>query len=340
MSILKPLSFAKARPLLPSKLKRLTRGVRVTIAAGFQFDEGVLVCADTKHTAGMNLYETKLFAKPYSSGAKSIFAIAGASRFARMAVSDCEKALSKLKAPEKSDMEDAVKETLIKVHEKHIFRHPDRGVVGGPDFNLMIALWSAIDGLGMYSTEGTALDPIATYDCAGAGAYLGHYIIRPRYRTTMGIGEVFSLATTALQRIKAYDQDCGGYSEVSVLTRSGELSEVERFDISQSEELSTVFYAIADSIYAGLVQAGQVDDEEMKRVVDLLVSVANKMREQHELWRGKRDFVIAALDKLKTSLKLEDEKPSDEITEWFKKSPSSKSALETVTALLKQYIDK
>ena len=102
----------------------------MTIAAGFQFDEGVLICADTKHTAGMNLYETKLFAKPYSSGAKSIFAIAGASRFARMAVVDCEKALSKLIAPEKSDMEDAVKETIIKVHEKHIFQHPDRGVVG------------------------------------------------------------------------------------------------------------------------------------------------------------------------------------------------------------------
>jgi 20S proteasome alpha/beta subunit len=340
MSVLKPFSFAKPRPLLPSKPKRLSRSVRVTIAAGFQFDEGVLICADTKHTAGMNLYETKLFAKSYGSGAKSIFAIAGASRFARMAVSDCGKALSKLKAPEKSDLEDAVKETLIKVHQEHIFPHPDRGVVGGPDFNLVVALSSAIDGLGLYSTDGTALDPVATYDCLGSGDYLGHYIIRPRYRSGMSIGEVFALATTALQRIKAYDQNCGGYSEVSVLTRSGELSDVERFDISQSEELSTVFYAIADSIYAGLVQAGPLDDEEMKRVVDLLVSVANKMREQHDVWREQRDFVIAALDKLKTSLKLEDEKPSDEIKEWFKKSPSSKSALETVTALLKQYVDK
>jgi hypothetical protein len=101
-----------------------------------------------------------------------------------------------------------------------------------------------------------------------------------------------------------------------------------------------LFYAIADSIYAGLVQAGPVDDEEMKRVVDLLVSVASKMREHHEVWRGKRDLVMTALDNLRTSLKLENDKRHDETQEWFKKSPSSKSAIETVTALLKQYTDK
>jgi hypothetical protein len=51
-----------------------------------------------------------------------------------------------------------------------------------------------IDGLGMYATEGTALDPVATYDCLGAGAYLGHYIVRPQYRSGMGSGRSICLS--------------------------------------------------------------------------------------------------------------------------------------------------
>lgn len=268
----------------------------MTIAAGFNFDGGLLVCADSKHIGGMTLYETKISAKAHTSGAKSVFAIAGATRFARMALSECERVLSALSKPTKPEMEDAIKDTLVEIHRKHIFPHPDRGIQGGPDFNLMIGLWSPVDGIGLYSTDVTALDPVKTYDCLGSGDYLGHYIIRPRFRDGMTLKRVIFLATTALQRIKAYDPNCGGQSEIAVLMNTGELTDVEQFDISQGEAFSLAFYLVADAVYTAMAESESLEDEvELEQMARMLVNSARQARQAQQKEKALKDALLAAL---------------------------------------------
>ncbi len=307
----------------------------MTIAAGMVFDNGAMICADTKQTAGMTLYDTKIYPKEYASGVKSIFAIAGSVRFARMAVSDCEKAISKLGA-DRTEIEDSIKNTLIDVHAKHIYPHPDHGYSGGPDFFLLVALWSPIDGLGMYVTDRTALDPCTTYDCVGAGDYLGHYIIRPHYRSVITLEEALILLTTAIQRIKAYDSNCGGFSEIAVLTKTGELGNIERFDVSQGEELSAIYYTIADAIYYGIMQGGPLDEDQSKLALTVLSQAASSMRTAHDAWRVKRDVVVAALDKLREVALLLP--PPNENAAFLKKNVVTKTTLQLVTDLLSKIV--
>ncbi len=148
--------------------------VPVTIVAGFNFDDGLLICADTKHSGTSIHFAPKISAKVYASGAKSAMAFSGRTRYARMTIEDCERAIERISDPTIREMEDEIKDVLIQIHDKHIFRHPDRGVVGGPNFCLMIALW-AHGELRLYATEETALDRVHTYECLGAGEYLGRY---------------------------------------------------------------------------------------------------------------------------------------------------------------------
>jgi len=157
------------RPL-PSPIRRLRRRLLerrnqangkpdMTIAAGFNFDHGVLLCADTKHSGDMALYESKVAKKEYPSGAQSVCVFAGSSKYAHMAIRKVESALSALKRPSLSAMEREIEKVLLQVHRDHIFKHPDRNSWTGPNIWLLIGLWSPVDGLCAYSTEETAITP-------------------------------------------------------------------------------------------------------------------------------------------------------------------------------------
>lgn len=75
-SLLKPNRFTFPRPL------RLLSRRAMTIAAGFRFDDGVLLCADTQQTSSSKTNETKLF-KIEHLGCSLILALTGRTRFAQ-----------------------------------------------------------------------------------------------------------------------------------------------------------------------------------------------------------------------------------------------------------------
>jgi len=123
---------------------------------------------------------------------------------------------------------------------------------------------------------------------AGSGNYLGHYIIRPRYHGRAGgLESVIFTALTALERIKRYDRDCGGYSDFVVLTDKGEIAEHSRFDIEKGEEFSQFFYEMVNLIYEDIAKRpyDPPDDATRRRMVDDIMDTIIKRRV--ELERGK-----------------------------------------------------
>lgn len=288
------------KPPSQPRPKRLPKGKPMTIAACFDFDEGALLCADTKHTGGMTLYEPKLFRKEYPNGAKSVLAFSGSTHYAKMAVQKCETAIARLpNRPRVQEVADAIESALVRLHRTHIDKHPDRSMEGGPDFWLLAALWSPVDGLKTYSTSQTAIVPFDVYACIGSGEYLGHYIIKPRYDSpSEPLNRAVAVAVTALQRIKSYDSGCGGYSQFVTMAKSGALSEVAVFDIAEKEQFTHEFHQGAEAVYTKLLDF-DAPDKDVEKVFEEFRTNVLLVRAKHQADRDERERITQLLSRLR-----------------------------------------
>jgi len=101
----------------------------MTVAAGFRFADGVLICADTEITHGAELKEkgTKVF--PYSfkkSGNKAIFTFSGDVFASKQCIQAMARAVAAL-PPNRWSSEElftCLSESLHAFHHKYIFKHP------------------------------------------------------------------------------------------------------------------------------------------------------------------------------------------------------------------------
>jgi hypothetical protein len=289
------------------KKRLLVRREAVTIAAGFRFNEGVLICADSKLSGNRQHYESKLITKHHPCGITSVFSISGRVRFARMAIAECQRKIDSMLNPSKHEVLSAIEAVLIDMHQKHVHPHPDRNFSGGPAFTLLFALSLIGSRTELFVTDETAIDEVLTYDCIGTGEYLGHYIIGPRYRgATVGLERTIFTALTALERIKRYDPDCGGYSDFIVLYDSGATQEKSRFDIQTGEQFSQVFYETVNVIYEDLSMhpPDSLRPEESREILERLLKVIDSKRQELEIGHSRLEQLHAILTKQSTGQRL------------------------------------
>ena len=111
----------------------------------------------------------------------------------------------------------------------------------------------------------------------------------------MTLKRVIFLATTALHRIKVYEPNCGGQSQIAVLKNTGELTDVEQFDISQDEAFAITFYLWADAVYNAMAESESLEDEaEVEQLVRVLVNGARSARQHQQKEKSMRDVLLAA----------------------------------------------
>ena len=157
---------------------------------------------------------------------------------------------------------------LSQFHQGHIFIHPDFNT-GALSVRLIAGLWSPVDGLRVYSTRDSMVMEFRGYDLVGSGEYLGHYLVRPRYRgAETSLGDVTATAITTLCSIKEYDDGCGGRSELVVIRKNGTISPVKALDISQGEEISDGFNAASNRLIVAISRPDIADDELDKQLED------------------------------------------------------------------------
>jgi len=261
----------KPRELLPWR-------VPVTIAAGFNFNEGILLCADKKHSAQMKLAASKIFRKTYDDGSKSIIVIAGNVMYARMGMQSMEALIEAIPRSDRTaeTMAARIREAVRVLHHAHLFKHPDR-----PDAQYIIGLWSPSGGLKLLTTEDTAVNEMRGYDCVGAGAYLGHYLMRLLYQQCdKSFHDVLAIAIHALARIKSYDDACGGDSEFTVLTKTGEMLDIQTLEIAKVEKYSTKFDEGMAKFFLTVSRPGMTQeesDEVDEQFSEILSSVLHQM---------------------------------------------------------------
>jgi len=215
----------------------------MTIVAGFNFQGGILLCADTKisYAGAINLESTKIFTRTYGNGAKTAFAIVGTVTAAKMAIQECEYVLDQLEPNDlsKHKIKQTIGHIVDSIYRGHIYNHPHFGTGQAPSFELLIAAWCPPDAIALWKTEETRVNELVGYECLGAGTYLGHKLLRQKYselrHNKISLDDAVFLAARTLSEIKGYDDACGGRSEFLVVWRDGRMSEVVPFDITQAK---------------------------------------------------------------------------------------------------------
>jgi len=114
----------------------------MTVAAGFRFAEGLLICADTEITLGAELKTraTKIF--PYrfkASGNRAVFTFSGDVILSKQCIQKIARALA---SSGKSlwAMRDILSEQVYDFHQKYIFKHPNYQYGTGPTVNLIAGM--------------------------------------------------------------------------------------------------------------------------------------------------------------------------------------------------------
>lgn len=204
----------------------------MTIAVAISFDTGVLLCADTKYGVPFWTHPdpTRIFSKRYGSNpgyAHSIFLISEPVDCTLALVQHCERVLEVLQPRDHTidRMKSTIEGSLLEVYEKHL---------DWPDSALLIALYSPSDQqCSLFHTGGTALTEVAGYDCEGDAAYLGHYLIRDRYKAaqsmeSLDLTTVFSIAIETVDTVRVRHGRCGESTEIIVMYANGSVSDVQR----------------------------------------------------------------------------------------------------------------
>ena len=99
---------------------------------------------------------------------------------------------------------------------------------------MLVALYSSSERLySAFRTSGAALKELAGYDCQGSAAYLGHYLIRDRYRAmqsmdALDLRSVFAIAAETLDGVRECCEGCAECAEILVLYANGRKSGVQR----------------------------------------------------------------------------------------------------------------
>lgn len=251
----------------------------MTIAAGFRFENGILLCADTQWTGKAKTEATKIFTIRHRA-ATLILALTGREIFAKRAVEHISANILSLADADltKSKMQDQIELALREIFSGHVYNHPDWGTNDTPNFSFVIGIHSPIDGDFLLASDETLTVEMPTHVCLGSGDYLGDYLSRMYIGRNQTLSEVSSLAIYILQQVKSYDADCGGSSEFIVLWDDGDTTQVAKFEVFLGENYSSVFQrAITPLFYA--VTDPEKTDSAMQENIDTAIKFLKGHRE-------------------------------------------------------------
>ena len=205
----------------------------MAVAVAIAFDAGILLCADAKYSAPSRIpiQFTKIF--PRTSGAnhsgRSIFLIAEPDHQTAAALHAAERMLRVIEPAECTidRMRTTIENALLEVALRKTSQSKPM-----PECGLMAALYSPVDRrCALFRASGVALRECVGYDCQGPAAYLGHLLIRDRYRAAQSMDSVnlstaFAIGTDALEAVRAHGPECGDCIEVVVMYGNGHASDV------------------------------------------------------------------------------------------------------------------
>lgn len=197
---------------------RRHRSERMTIAAGFNCRDGIVLASDTLYSGVNKRYDRKLWALPTKNGATIALAGSGNAVLIRRARDEIGEQLeaqdATVRQVDARQIVDGVLYSLL-----HKYKHD------AEDFplSLLVAVRTA-DGCALYESDGNAVlgkvDKPAS--CIGWGASLGLYVADFLYASHMSTKWASIVAAHLIGLAKTYAADCGGDTHLLFLPLVGE----------------------------------------------------------------------------------------------------------------------
>lgn len=262
----------------------------MTIAACFEFEGGVLFCADTKITAQMKTTHTKIFDKVYEKRhCASVFVLTGAVPYAKSAIESCEGRIAKLDHITASleEIREEIESCLVEFYQAHIYSHPNPELF---DFGLLIGIWLRGETRMFASYENT-VTTVRDHECLGAGAYLAKYWTRQFFDSEekwkhepRTLESVALISAYALKSVMDYDESCGGRAEFLIMKNNGEFGwEVDTaLPIYPCEEMPDQIHTAMWRMMRKLSSAE--DKYEAERAVEDFQDAVGKIAEKRGQW--------------------------------------------------------
>jgi hypothetical protein len=269
---------------------------RVTIAAGFHFDGGVLLCADSEYVGyGHTVHDAKVFSFECPAG-KVAFTFAGNAGFAKAAIHRCKQAVGSLQpGAQNPSMFDVIARSVEKEYRRQILSVPSYASDSSYAYRLLISAWSPQQPLTLYVTDGPSIWPVDEYECIGVGEPIAHFLLNPLLEvnpSTMSLDRLLVVVAYALYKIKKFVPACGGMSRFFGMFSDGSCGEPRWWETLLMEDvfdpLDTIFSVILSS-----ATRHSSTDAEFQEAVDAIVGDMRSMRDKfNEIPRS------AAIDKL------------------------------------------
>lgn len=268
----------------------------MTIAAGFRFNGGLLLCADTEQTVGeFKLPGSKIISIDLMPSATLSFAISGSVPYATMCVEEIidELRITKLNF---SSIEDVIKRKIADIYTRLLYSHPRANYADSPFFDLIIGVYAQEEVKLMASAEAAVVTDLL-YECAGRGLTLAKYLIKPLYKPDMSREQIELLALRTLSQVKRYVTGCGGQSEFVILKKSGQASKI---DLSTSRDDETIlgFDDLLPSVFFGLGDLNKTNEQ----VAEEISKLAKRVFSWREALRQTEDFLKKVKDTAKLNL--------------------------------------
>jgi 20S proteasome alpha/beta subunit len=191
----------------------------MTIAAGFPYQGGILLCADTQHEGGATkLFSAKIGLIDCPVG-KIGFAYAGNAAFAVSAIQKCS---TKMRNVSKLDrMVPGLEEVIAREYRRTVYAHPDRNSDWQIPYSLLFAVWRKDSQSWLFATHETTLRNVLEFQCIGIGSDVANYLIAPTYTNYLSEANAIYLATFMLSQVSLYVPGCGGPLHILVLRDNG-----------------------------------------------------------------------------------------------------------------------
>jgi 20S proteasome alpha/beta subunit len=204
----------------------------MTIAAGFKYKDGILLCADREITEGASKYsKPKVFGEQIGPEVSLGFSYSGAMDYAVMAIQGIIAVVKSSHLTSHAQIWLAIKDTIHEIYSDSIGRLPEyqQEIF---QFSLLIAVWA--DGQEkLYTAENTAITEEFQYRCIGIGRDLAKYLVTSigcsgSDRMPLRYAEIISLRI--LEHVKENVPGCGKEMDVLIMDSNGALTRKTQYD--------------------------------------------------------------------------------------------------------------
>jgi 20S proteasome alpha/beta subunit len=258
----------------------------MTIAAGFRFAKGIVICADTEISHGSELKTrgSKIF--PYTfrkSDNRLVFTFSGDVAYSKMCTQAMAHAVAVL-PPNKwsvAGIYAALADELFKFYDKYIFKHP-RYSYGEPQVNLIVGAWCSEEKrLNLYESSEAALvevsdtEPVAI---TGSGSTFSRYIAKPLIpHEHMPLADVLTVAVYALKEAKDNVPGCGKGTELITLSNDGEIGSLGWLHSADVEKFADSFATGVRHLFVETCDLS-TPDEQLKQRFEMLWVIMQSTR--------------------------------------------------------------